>query len=228
MDLGDGIYRVDGVSANVYVVVGDGITVVDTGMPGSGRKILRFLNGVLRVDAGDVDSIVISHQHIDHAGSSLLLRDATGAKTMVHEADADYLSGGRKPLRPRGAAGAAMALFSPFFRLRTFDPDVRLKERDTAGGMEVVHLPGHTPGSIALYDRGKEIAFTGDIVAMRGEHPSFPPHAFNDDEREMRASFGKLLSLAPATLLPGHGPPISAGTDLSSLLAGDGNKESPP
>ena len=209
MKVADGIYRIDGVSGNAYIMTGEKLTLIDTGMAGSGKKIVEFIRTTLKMNEHELDTIVITHQHIDHAGSALWLRNQTGARIAIHEADAPYVSGETKPLGPKGATGIAFALFSPFFRMMTFSPDVKLKNGDVVGTLHVLHIPGHTPGSIALFDPGQNVAFTGDIISSRSGRVEFAPDAFNHDGEQMRKSLGTLVDRKFNTLFPGHGDPIT-------------------
>jgi glyoxylase-like metal-dependent hydrolase (beta-lactamase superfamily II) len=221
MKIADGIFRIDGVRGNAYVVHREKMVVIDTGMPGSGPKIVDFIQNSLKEDVHNVSTIVLTHQHIDHAGSALWLKNATGARIAIHEEDADYVSGRRKPLRPKGATGVLFSLFSPFFKLRTFEPDILLKEGDGIDGFGIMHIPGHTPGSIAIFDRAKEFAFSGDIISGRSSGVEYAPSNFNNDDTLMKKSYASLVSMDFALLFPGHGDPVSR-ADARALLEKSG------
>lgn len=221
MKIADRVFRIDGVSGNAYIALGEKMVVVDTGMPGSGPKIVDFIQRILKEDVHNVSTIILTHQHIDHAGSALWLKNATGAKIAIHEEDADYVSGRRKPLRPKGATGAIFSLFSPFFRLRTFEPDMLLKDGDSVDGFYIMHVPGHTPGSIAVFDSGRMFAFSGDIVSRRSSRVEFAPSTFNHDGELMRRSYVRLVSRDFEQLYPGHGDPVSR-AEASALVEGIG------
>ncbi len=80
-------------NSNAYLIeTAAGITLVDAGMPTSTRKVLRKLEAIGH--AGDLCQIFISHAHIDHFGAAAALRARTGARIIVHEADAEALSTG--------------------------------------------------------------------------------------------------------------------------------------
>ncbi len=223
MKVAEGIFRVEGVRGNVYLLSGEKLMLVDTGMPGSGPKIVRFIREELKRDEHELSMIVLTHQHIDHAGSALWLKGATRARIAIHEDDADYVSGRREPLRPKGAAGVAFAVFSPFFKLRTFDPDLLLRDGEMLGPFRIVHIPGHTPGSIAICDDANGLVFSGDIVSTRSGRAAFPPRSFNSDGSKMRESLSALLSRHQGLLLPGHGEPVRSG--VAARLLTDGPPE---
>jgi len=85
-------------------------------------------------------------------------------------------------------------------------PDSLLKDGDEVAGLRVIHIPGHTPGSIALYDG--TLLFSGDTLNVREGRVQGPPPQYTADMRQAIASVRKLLSLKFDVLLPGHGDPV--------------------
>ena len=82
-------------------------------------------------------------------------------------------------------------------------------------GAVVVHTPGHTPGSIALYLPMERVLFTGDTIASVGDSPTLGP--FNCDRAEAIRSFQRLAELDAALVCFGHGPALR-GNDASARL----------
>ncbi|HXW95302.1 MAG TPA: MBL fold metallo-hydrolase, partial [Nitrososphaerales archaeon] len=83
-----------------------------------------------------------------------------------------------------------------------------LKEGDTVGRLAVFHTPGHTPGSISLYDRQDRVLFVGDTARyvkgkLEGPPPRFTPHM-----DQAKASIERLSSLDFEVMLSGHGQPL--------------------
>ncbi|HXW36401.1 MAG TPA: MBL fold metallo-hydrolase [Nitrososphaerales archaeon] len=204
------IHRVDGVNANPYLVIEDGgtVTLVDTGIPPDGKKILAYLAGFGKKPE-DVSNMVITHSHIDHIRGAARLKSATGAKVGVHEADADYLSG-KKKFKAAGAMGILFAVISPLFSVTPVEPDVRLKEGDMVGRLRVIHTPGHTPGSAAFFDEAERALFVGDTVRYIDGKLVGPPPNFTVDMQQAKASMTRLSKLDFRILLSGHGDPLVA------------------
>jgi glyoxylase-like metal-dependent hydrolase (beta-lactamase superfamily II) len=102
MEITPGIHQVDGVNGvngNSYILVRDGLTVIDTGIPSSGKKILAYIREDLHRDPREIRNIIITHFHMDHIGGVAALKKAApGAKVAVGEADAG-MSPGRSPCR---------------------------------------------------------------------------------------------------------------------------------
>jgi len=139
MQLVDGVFKVDGVRvANVYLVVTqDGLLLVDTGPPGSAKRILGFIEGLGR-QPRDLRDIVLTHCDIDHVGSVAELKARTGARVTIHELDAPVLSGEQHPQK----GGLAMVALYRLLRFRPIAPDLRVRDGDTIGGLKVTTSRG--------------------------------------------------------------------------------------
>ncbi len=203
MKVADGIHRVDGIRiGNAYLVEDpDGLTVVDTGIPGSAKAVLRLVEQLGR-QPGDVRLIVLTHWHVDHVGGAAELKRRTGARVAIHELDAPILAGGQLP--PKGRR--LMRLIVRLLRLRPVTADLRLRGGEVVAGFRVIHTPGHTEGSIALERDG--VLFSGDalLADRRGNiRPPDPSLALDPSAAEQSAA--ELMARSPSLLLPGHGAP---------------------
>ena len=87
---------------------------------------------------------------------------------------------------------------------------MRLGDGDTIGGVEVMHVPGHTAGSIALV-RDDGVVFTGDaLLSDRDGHVLPPDPRLALDRVRASASAGKIMALQASLALPGHKAPAPA------------------
>jgi len=205
-----GIQYVDGSNANCYLVEeSDGtLTLVDAGMQADGKRILEFVASKLSREPSEVKTIVITHCHVDHTRGLAAIKAATGAKVAVHEADADFVSGKKRYPSPGGAMGIAFGVISPFFKPTPVEPDLLLKEGDMVGKLAVIHTPGHTPGSISLYDNQDRVLFVGDTARyIKGRLEGPPPH-FTPHMDEAKNSIERLSLLDFEVMLSGHGEPL--------------------
>ncbi len=211
MEIIEGVHRVDQASANmahsnVYLVInGNDLLVIDTGTAGNAKKTVEYIQKIGRQPA-DVTAIVLTHFHMDHIGSARELKDlCPNAKVAVHEEDADYISG-KKPLpKPKNILFRAV---SSFIKPEPVEVDVTLKDKDKIGSLTVIHVPGHTPGSIALLDEERKVLFAGDTVRFDGKKVGEAPEHFSLDPKIARESIGKLSQLTFDVMLPGHGEPL--------------------
>jgi glyoxylase-like metal-dependent hydrolase (beta-lactamase superfamily II) len=94
MQIAAGVHRIDGLrAANCYLVaIDDGLLLVDTGMPGSAKRIVACLEST-GSHAADLRYIVLTHCDMDHIGSVARLKELTGAKVAIHELDGPVLAG---------------------------------------------------------------------------------------------------------------------------------------
>lgn len=215
MKMADGVLNVDGVRvANVYLVVTqDGLLLVDTGMPGNARRILRFIEGLGR-QPRDLRDIVLTHCDIDHVGSVAELKRRTGARVAIHELDVAVLSGEQRPQK----GGLAMVALYRLLRFRPIAPDLRLRDGDTIGGLQVMHVAGHTAGSIALL-RNDGVVFSGDALLSDTHGNVLPPDPrLALDPAQALLSAEMIRARRAGLLLAGHG---------TAALFSDGTPSSP-
>ena len=96
-------------------------------------------------------------------------------------------------------------------------------EGDDVSGFRVVHIPGHSPGMIALFRErdglmlASDLVYTLDVQTGRASPPTVPLDAFNLDTEQARASVRKVAALAPSALWPGHAEPLTG--DVAAQLA---------
>jgi len=212
MEIVPGIHQIDGINGNCYVLVRDGLTLIDTGLPHGSARIIAYLHDTLGKQPSEVGTIVLTHFHIDHTGNVVELKKASGARVAIHEADADYVSGKKAGPSPKGARGVLMNIMGKLF-LRTpdFQPDILLRDGATVAGLTCIHTPGHTPGSICLLDPETKALFPGDLLRYDGVRIEGPPPRFTPDMGEAMRSVRKVAGLDFEILLSGHGVPLKAG-----------------
>ena len=212
MEIVPGIHQIDGINGNCYVIIRDGVTLIDTGLPHGSAQILAFLRDVLQKNPQDLRTIILTHFHIDHTGNVFELKKASGAKVAIHEADADFVSGKKTGPSPKGVTGVLMKVMGRlFFRTPEFQPDILLKDGENIAGLTCIHTPGHTPGSICLLDPGTKVLFSGDLIRYNGVQIEGPPPKFTPDMGGAMQSVKKIAALDFEILLSGHGVPLKAG-----------------
>lgn len=193
--------------ANCYVVwcsnAGEAV-VIDPGFDreGEGGRVL----GVLKENCLKVKFIVDTHGHSDHICGNGVVKNATGAPILIHKADANMLSQrGRNPL-----ASSGFYEVSPAADGFLEDADVL---RFGKVALQVLHTPGHSPGSISLV--GENCVFTGDTLFAgsigRVDFPGGSGKAIMQSLRE------KLAALPERFIVyPGHGPKSTIGEEKRS------------
>ena len=211
MKITDGIYQVDGVNGNVYIVEdGNNLILVDTGLPRNHKKIINSIEGLGRKPT-DVSIIVLTHFHIDHVGNAKKLKELTNAKVAVAVSDADYVAGKKatpKPKHLRLAWRIMFKLFGSVVKAAPVKVDWLLKDGDKVGRFVVVRTPGHSEGSISLLDAERKVMFVGDAARFVDGKMLGPPEQFTLDMDEAKDSIRKISTFDFDIMLSGHGQPL--------------------
>lgn len=203
--------------SNVWLLKGPQPALIDAGSPGELPALEAALAAQgLRVE--DLRLIILTHGHADHAGLAARLRARSGAKVIAGAGDVAMLAAGRNtPLQPTRWKAVLLRLLVP----DSFDPlspDMAVAERFDLSAFgyegEVLAMPGHTPGAVAVVLEGTS-AFVGDQL-LGGSFggavsPTSPQeHYFHDDAEENLANVAALLERGVSTFYLGHGGPVTA------------------
>lgn len=198
---------------NAYLV---GDVLVDAGTPRHGGRILSALVG------HPVRSHVVTHAHIDHAGSTRRVTEALDIPVWAGAVDAADVESGRPPVPMSGVAGRVGERMG---RFPAATVSRRLEAGDTVGpGFVVLDTPGHTRGHISLWREADRVLVCGDVVAsmhLLTTAPGFqqPITRFTMDPAQNRASIRRIAELEPALVLPGHGPAVRDPAALTAFAA---------
>ena len=193
---------------------GNGFTLIDSGIAGdvdTVREAMREAGGEL----ADIRQIVLTHYHSDHAGTAGPLQRVTKATTMAHAADAEVIRGNAEQLAPVLSAQEKLLFDDVAGDIPPAPPAEvhrELADGDTieiGEAARVIHVPGHTPGSIAIHLPSRGLLFTGDAAASLGTR--LIVGVFNADPDAARRSFVKLAVVAPSAACFGHGPAMTEG-----------------
>jgi len=170
----DGVYvlRFRRVRVNVFVVLAKReVAVIDTGLPGSALRIAAAVVQLgRRVD--EIKHVVVTHCHADHAGSAAALARMAPARVYMHGADAVLAREGHAH-RPMWTVGAKGRILRPYIRavlpggIEPVAVDEEMEdgnELPIAGGLRVLHTPGHSAGHAALLAPDRGVVFAGDAA----------------------------------------------------------------
>lgn len=208
MEIVPRIHQFSGIS-NCYLVEDQEMMLIDTGNPGNSKRIINYVKNTLKRNPKDIKVIVITHHHFDHVGSLGELKKATGAKVAAHKDDADYIGEKKKPSEPV-ISKIFIKLLKMVYRSKTVEPDILLENNGQIGDYRVIHVPGHTPGSICLYNESNKVIFVGDNLKNKGEKIEGPPGIFTLDMEQANESIKKLENRDIEVIFTGHGKPITS------------------
>ncbi len=209
-----GVHVVPMGMANAFLIESDdGLTLIDAGYRGKEAAVFGAIRGLGR-STDQLTHLIFTHGHPDHIGSAAAIVRETGARTYMHPLDIPMAESGG-PFRPLTPAPGLLRrvlcnlLYHPDERLKPVTIDEPLTAGEIlpiAGGIGVIHAPGHCAGQVALLWRPGRMLFAGDVcmnIMGLGD-----PIGFESLE-EGRASQRKLASLSFEAAGFGHGEPIA-------------------
>ena len=190
----------------------DDNTLVDAGLPDQMEAISAALVEA-GIGVGDLRRIIFTHQDLDHVGSGAALVRQSGARVLAHSADAPYIEGSLRLLKPspemleqRPQMREALDGLEPVGIDEYVEDGTRL---DLAGGTKVISTPGHTPGHISLYLERSKVLIAGD--ALRAERGTLngPNPSMSLEMRTAIQSIRRLVDLEIDTIVCYHGGVVS-------------------
>jgi len=183
-------------NANTYLINGSKKILIDPGHHHLFGNVKDHLSK-LSITPQDIDLIVLTHAHPDHVEA---VRAFSNSRALIalHEAELEFV----KKLEPHYGTAMGITDFEPHILLREgallFD-DMKF---------QVIHAPGHSPGSIGIYWPQEKALFTGDVVFYQGIGRTDLP---GGNGQALKESIRRLSRLEVEHLLPGHGEAVSGG-----------------
>jgi glyoxylase-like metal-dependent hydrolase (beta-lactamase superfamily II) len=176
---------------------------------------------------GDLEAVLITHAHRDHAGAMHTVAKEAGAPVWGSVEDADALEGkAPEPIPEKHRDHPVNRLFAGWWKDR-HPVARRLTEDDVLAGFEVIAFPGHTPGMIGLWRESDRTVICADTMRSVNIFTGLPqlgemPELFTCDLPESRRSIRKLAALEARTVCFGHGRPLTddAAGKINEFAAG--------
>ncbi|NMC09624.1 MAG: MBL fold metallo-hydrolase [Methanothrix sp.] len=187
------VHKVSGAAfdGNVYLILDKRPILVDAGMMAGPtlKNIKKY------IDPTKIEMIVLTHCHHDHSGAAPQLKEATGARLLLSEKEV-------------GCIGDDLASVAYLFGQEA--PEYKVDETLKEGmvlelgkwRLEVIETPGHSQGSVCLYEKSERILFSGDTVFPDGNIGR--TDMYGGDTAQLVNSIERLTRLDVQTLYPGH------------------------
>ncbi len=186
----------DGLCSNIYVVGREKATIIDAGVGNRLNPVWPQLDS-LGVKPENVDKVVLTHAHHDHAMGAFLILEKAQPKVYVQTLDTGYIA---------SSIGESL--------VKAEEGDIIETE---LWPLEVIWTPGHTEGGICLYAREQRTLFSGDTAFPDGYFGRFDGESGSIEQ--LIESLRKLTKLRVDVMLSGHGVPVLSGAEDNLKLA---------
>ncbi len=185
------------------------VTLIDMGIGSSGRKVMAALESI-GSGPSDVTRLMLTHCHPDHAGGAAYVSRETGRPLDVHADDAEYVRTGTQPEVDQTSRIGKLFRKLPDPKLENLTVGEELKDGQVvpfAGGIRVVHTPGHSPGHASYLHEESGVLITGDaifnVLGMR-----WPPKFLCSNYAMTQKTAHRLGELEYSTAAFTHGPEL--------------------
>ncbi len=177
----------------VYMIYGREITLIDSGVASSAGIILEYLRNTGR-NPEEISLMILTHGHPDHIGAAKAIKEISGCSVAAHGADRVWIENPDQQLKDRPVPGF-YSLVKGSVRVDRIlnEGDVLYLEPEMH--LDVLHTPGHSPGSISLWMQEEGVLFSGDAITLAGEMPIY------DDIKSSMASIQRLKAIEGINLL---------------------------
>jgi glyoxylase-like metal-dependent hydrolase (beta-lactamase superfamily II) len=211
-----GLWEVKIDFVNAFLLdTGDGLALIDTGIPGSAPKIQEALRSIGRQPT-DIRRILVTHCHSDHSGSLAEMKRLTGAPATMHPIDAAMVREGKAMRTLKPAPGPFNAFVCRFLlpgapgEIEPAEIEREVQDGETlAGGLRAIHVPGHCAGQLAfLWPEHGCVLIAADAAANVVGLVLSPMY---EDVDEGRRSLSKLAAREFEVACFGHGKVIESG-----------------
>jgi len=217
---------------NIYVIKNRPVTLIDAGADTpEAYKVLRHMLTLLGVNVNDIERVLLTHNHPDHTGLASKIAAASGAAIMTHEIEIQKLAGAEDPISERMPylleTGIALDEIQAIQTERDELPGVTMIDEKIHalhdgdllefddGALQVLHLPGHSPGHLCFYSPEQKFFFSGDfMISHISPNPLLEPDPDSPGRRlptlsQYLQGLERVERMDISVVFPGHGGSFS-------------------
>jgi hydroxyacylglutathione hydrolase len=157
--------------AFVYLIFGDKIHLIDSGVAGAGSIIWQYIREQGRAP-NDISNLLLTHSHPDHIGAAKSIKDQTGCTIIAHKNEQNWIEDTEQQLRERPVPGF-QTLVEGSVKVDHLVVGGELLELEKDIICKTIHTPGHSKGSISLWCEGEHSLFTADALPYPDDLPIY-------------------------------------------------------
>jgi hydroxyacylglutathione hydrolase len=196
---------------NAILILGDKITLIDTGVKGSEKIIFDYIKEQNR-DFSEVDTIILSHAHPDHIGSAAVIKELTNCKVIAHELEKEWIENLDLQSKLRPVPGF-YNLVDKSVNVDEFISDNQTMLVEDGLTIKFIKSSGHSKGSLNIFFEEDKILFTADSIPLKNDIPNY------DNYLELMHSLSVIKKNAQfETLLTSWTPPLTDKNEIEKLI----------
>ncbi len=157
--------------AFVYLIFGDRIHLIDSGVAGAESTIWEYIKEQGR-EPNEISNLILTHSHPDHIGAAKSIKDQTGCTIFAHKNEQNWIEDTEQQFRERPVPGF-QALVEGSVKVDHLVEGGELIELEKDIICKTIHTPGHSKGSISLLCENEHSLFTADVLAYPGDLPIY-------------------------------------------------------
>jgi glyoxylase-like metal-dependent hydrolase (beta-lactamase superfamily II) len=196
---------------NVILILGNRITLIDTGVKGSEKIIFEYIKGQNR-DYSEIDTVILSHSHPDHIGSVATIKELTNCKVLSHELEKDWIEDIDLQNKQRPVPG----FYNLVDKSVIVDGLISDKQRmSIEDGLSIrfIKSAGHSKGLLNILFEEDKILFTADSIPLKNDIPNY------DNYSDLMLSLEEIKkNTGFITLLTSWTPPLNDKNEIEKLI----------
>lgn len=154
-----------------YLVYGEKVCLVDSGIASSERVIFNYMEKIGKTPR-DISLMILTHSHPDHIGSAKYIQDISGCEVAAHVDERSWIEDVELQYHERPVPNFH-SLVEGSVKVDRILEDGNFVDLGENNHLEVIHTPGHSSGSISLFNPQNQILITGDAVPLKGDLPIY-------------------------------------------------------